>query len=513
MKLVFAVTAGVVLLVAPLIWLWVLQPAPPEIIVALEAEPITLDPFNAVDHISPVVQQVIFEGLLELGANNTVLPKLATAFTVSDDGRAITLTLRQGVRFHDGTPFDAAAVKQNFEFLLDPRNQMARRYLFDFIDAITVHDPHSITFASNRADYALSYYFAHPAAGIKSARELDKRARDPLHNLTHTAVGTGPFRLILWHGRRYVELEPNPYYWDSSAKPASRLRFLFVPDAKQRMEMLKRGDAHVAFPATPAEPLQSKDLTALEMPLPQVYYVGLNLAHRELMDVRVRKAMNYAVNREHLMAAANMRGLPLATPVSPAIFGYAPTEDFTYNPSRARSLLAQANWAQLSPLELFVADRPETVALARAVEADLAAIGIIVEVVTLPEGALLARLDAGDAPDMWLMHWRPYSGEIHAVLAANFTQPRAFLRNNNAGAYFNEQIERRLDKARATPQLSAALEEFAELQATVREDAPWLFLFTPARQAVHMHTVTGIEVGANGALRLSRIRLARHVLN
>ncbi|MBT9177451.1 MAG: Glutathione-binding protein GsiB [Firmicutes bacterium] len=479
------------MLVASLIWFLGLQPAPPEIIVALEAEPITLDPFNAVDHISPVVQQVIFEGLLELGANNTVLPKLATAFTVSDDGRAITLTLRQGVRFHDGTPFDAAAVKQNFEFLLDPRNQMARRYLFDFIDAITVHNPHSITFASNRADYALPYYFAHPAAGMKSARELDKRARDPLHNLTHTAVGTGPFRLILWHGRRYVELEPNPYYWDNTAKSTARLRFLFVPDATERIEMLRRGDAHVAFPTALTEPTQAAGLVALDLPLPQVYYVGLNLARRELMDIRVRQAMNYALDRERIVAAANMRGFPLSSPVSPAIFGYAPIGDFSYNPSRARSLLTEANWAQLTPLELMAADRPETEALARAVQVDLAAIGITVKVVALPEGALLTRLDAGDAPDMWLMHWRPYSGEIHEVLVANF----------------NEQIERRLEKARATPQLSAALGEFAELQAIVMEDAPWLFLFTPVRQAVHLHTVTGIEVGANGALRLSRIRL------
>lgn len=491
MKRLIAVAVGVVLLVAPLVWLVVLRPAAQEIVVAIEAEPITLDPFNAVDHISPVVQQVIFEGLLALGENNTLVPKLAESFAVREDGRAITFALRKGVRFHDGSPFDAAAVKQNFEFLLDSRNEMARRYLFDFVDSITVHDAHSITFTANRADYALAYYFAHPAAGIKSARELDKRARDPLHNLTHTAVGTGPFRLILWHGRRYVELEPNSYYWDSSAKPDTRLRFLFIPDVKERADMLRRGEAHVAFPAPSAELLQGAGSQTVDLSLSQVYFVGLNLTRRELGDVRVRRAMNYAVDRERLMAAANMQGLPLASPVSPAIFGYTPTEGFTYNPERARNLLDAANFSQLAPLELYVADRAQTKALATAIQSDLAAAGITVEVVALPEGDLLARLDAGQAPDMWLLHWRPYSGEVYEVLATHFAR----------------QTEERLFRARATPQMSAALEEFTELQEIVVADAPWLFLFTPVREAAHLRTVQGVETLANGTLSLRRIRL------
>jgi ABC-type transport system substrate-binding protein len=505
MKRIIFVTAGVVLLVAPLIWFIAAQPAPKEIIVAIEAEPITLDPFNAVDHISPVIQQVIFEGLLALGENNTVLPQLATDFTVSEDGRAITFTLRRDVRFHDGTPFDAAAVKQNFAFLLDARNEMARRYLFDFIDTITVNDPYSITFTSKRADYALPYYFAHPAAGLKSARELDKRARDPLHNLTHTAVGTGPFRLILWHGRRYVELEPNPYYWNADAKPTARLKFLFVPDPQERLALLKQGQAHAAFPATFAEPASAAGLTALRLPRQEVYFVGFNFARRELSDVRVRRAINYAVDRERLMKAAGIQGLALASPISPAIFGHAPVQPLPHDPARARSLLAEANFAQAAPLELLVADRSETKALALAVQAHLAAVGISVEVVALPQGELFTRLDTGKPPDMWLMHWRPYTGEVYEVLSANFTRPVASHKNNNAGGYFNAELEKSLAEAQARP-LSAALAELARLQALVREDAPWLFLFAPVRYAAYAQAVEGIDVGPNGALRLSRVR-------
>lgn len=505
MKRIILVTVGVVLLVAPFIWLVARQPAPQEIVVAIEAEPITLDPFNAVDHISPVIQQVIFEGLLALGENNTVLPQLATDFAVSEDGRAITFALRRDVRFHDGTPFNAAAVKQNFAFLLDARNEMARRYLFDFIDTITVNDPYSITFTSKRADYALPYYFAHPAAGIKSAQELDKRARDPLHNLTHTAVGTGPFRLILWHGRRYVELEPNPYYWNADLKPKTHLRFLFVPDPKERLAMLKQGKAHAAFPAASTEPASAVGLTTLRLPRQEVYFVGFNFARRELSDVRVRRAMNYAVDRGRLMTASGIQGLALATPISPAIFGHAAVQPLPHNPARARSLLAEADFAQAAPLELLVADRRETKALALAVQADLAAVGISVEVVALPQGELFTRLDTGKPPDMWLMHWRPYAGEVYEVLSGNFTRPDASHKNNNAGGYFNAELEKRLAEARAQP-MAAALAELARLQALVLADAPWLFLSTPVRYAAYTQSVEGIDVGPNGALRLSRVR-------
>ena len=507
MRIWLIATAIVLLLAVPVTTHFVFQPEVRQIYVALEAEPITLDPFSAVDRISPVIQQVIFEGLLELGPQNTVLPKLATAFAVSPDGRSITFTLRPGVRFHDGSPFNAAAVKQNFEFLLDPGNQMARRYLFDFIDEIVVHDAQSITFISNRADYALPYYFAHPAAGLKSARELDKRARDPLHNLTHTAVGTGPFRLILWHGRRYVELEPNLDYWDSDNTPTASLKFLPVPDEYVRIDMLKRGQVHVAYPVTKRDLSEGQVLNVLQLPLPRVYFVGLNLTRGELVDARVRQAMNYAVNKERLMSTAKRAGLPLDSPLSPAIFGYRQVRDFTYDPARARALLTEANWRQATPLQLFTDNSEDAVAMAEAVRADLAAVGIAIEVKATSQGDLLARLHAGQAPDMWLTHWQPFSGEVHAMLTANFSVAMPAASNNNAGKYRNDQVEQGLLGARTTPSLRGALAQYAALQEAIFTDAPWLFLFAPVSQAAYLNAVNGVEVAPNGALDLSRIRL------
>lgn len=460
------------------------------IVVLLESPPVTLDPFNSVDHISPVVQQVIFEGLLSIGENNTLIPKLATSYEIGDDGLSITFTLRKGVKFHDGSDFDALAVKQNFEFLINPKNEMARRYLFGFIDSITVNSKYSITFTSKQRDYALAYYFAHPAAGIKSAKELDKRAAFPGYNLTHFAVGTGPYKLKLWRvPDQTLTLAPNTHYWDSANRPVSSIVFRTEPDGEQRLAMVSRGEVQVAYPVSS---FAGANTTVIPVPTQTSYYVGVHYERLyKLWDPRIRMALNFALDREKIMVAGGFTGIPSASIASPTVFGhYAVKHPYNYDLNHALYLM---DLVTVEPVHATLAtpDTSHFVAMAEEIARQLKAVNVHLTVKAYPPSELYNLMDSGNYPDLWLGHYTPYSGEIHEVLAAGLR---------------GKGTPEALIEAKQTPDLPTALGLYATMQERIYLSAHWLFLFTPTRNAVCFNSIEGMTVGPDGVLKLSGIK-------
>ncbi|MBT9135673.1 MAG: Glutathione-binding protein GsiB [Firmicutes bacterium] len=459
------------------------------LLVAIGGEPISLDPFNVVDHLSPVIQQNIFEGLLTLGDNNQVRPQLAREYSLSPDGRAITFLLREGVEFHDGTSFDAAAVKANFDFLLDPQNEMARRDLFDFVTDIVINSRYSITFKVDRPHYALAYFFAHPQASLKSARELEKRLQDRTYNLTHTAVGTGPFKLRQWYGGRRLELVANENYWNKEAMPrVSGITFLFVREATERVAMLKKGEVEIIYDLTSLEGEElegEQSLKLLTMPRQGLYYIGLDLQLPHFRDVRVRQAMNYVLDRERLLRALAIAGRPATGPLSPTVFGHHSLAPRDFDLARARELMLAAGQAGGFAVTLHTRDSYIYRVTALEVARQLAAINIKVEVVTHSAGDLFTLLDSESPVDMWVGYSVPHTGEADAQLRADFAPFRPLL-----------------DQARSMTELSRALDAYRQVQQTIYNDAHWLFLFYPTIRAAAHSNVRGLHSHPSGVFML-----------
>jgi len=455
------------------------------LLVAIGGEPVSLDPFNVVDHLSPVIQQNIFEGLLALGDRNRLQPQLAREYSISPDGRAITFLLREGVTFHDGSNFDAAAVKVNFDFLRDPQNEMARRDLFDFVTDIVINSRYSITFKVDRPHYALAYFFAHPQASLKSARELEKRLQDRTYNLTHTAVGTGPFKLRQWYGGRRLELVANEDYWNKEAMPrVTGITFLFVREAAERLAMLRKGEVEVVYHLTDHEREELQDDQGhqlLAVPRQGLYYIGLDVKLPYFRDVRVRQAMNYALDKERLLRALAIAGRPAAGPLSPAVFGHYPLAPRDFDLARARELMREAGRAGGFAVTLHTRDSYIYRVTALEVARQLAAINIKVEVVTHSAGALFTLLDSESPVDMWVGYSIPHTGEADAQLRADFAPLRPLL-----------------DQARSMTELSRALDAYRQVQQAIYNDAPWLFLFYPTIQVAAHNNVRGLRSHPSG---------------
>jgi len=463
------------------------------LLIAIGGEPVSLDPFNVVDHLSPVIQQAIFEGLLAVEEKNTLVPRLAREFSISPDGRAITFLLREGVQFHDGAKLDAEAVKVNFDFLLDPLNGMARRNLFAFVEDIVINSPYSITFTTTGPSFALAYYFAHPAASLKSPRELEKRLKDSNYNLTHTAVGTGPFKLRQWYGGERLELVPNANYWNKEALAPTGLTFFFVREASERLAMLKRGEVEIIYDLTSSEVEALRDYPAVRkvsLPRQELYYIGMNGDLPQFRDVRVRQALNYAVDRSWLLRALSISGQAADGPVSPAVFGHAEQAAYTYDLAHAKELLRQAGFARGFAVTLHTRESHIHLTTAREVARQLSALNIRVEIVSHTAGELFDLLASGQGVDMWVGSFIPYTGEVGEALRGD---PELAL---------SPSLEARLLYAEQLFDLSAALAEYEEIQETLYQEANRIFLFYPTRLAAVHTSIRGIQSSTQGVLLL-----------
>jgi len=461
--------------------------------IAIAWEPISLDPFNVVDHLSPVIQQNIFEGLLTVAERNTLKPSLAREFSISPDGRAITFLLREGVQFHDGAKFDAAAVKVNFDFLLDPANAMARRNLFSFVEGIVVNSPYSITFKTTGPDYALAYYFAHPAASLKSPRELEKRMKDRDHNLTHTAVGTGPFRLRQWYGGKRLELVPNANYWNKEAVPSQGMTFFFVREASERLAMLKSGEIEIVYDLTIDEAEALRDFPAVgkvTLPRQELYFIGINDTLPQLRDARVRQAMNYAVDRRWLLRALSISGQAADGVVSPAVFGHVPLDAFTYDLARARELMRQAGLTRGFALTMHTPDSYIYLTTAKEVARQLSAINIEIEIVIHTAGELFTLLEQGAGVDLWVGSFVPYTGEVGEAL------------RGDPDLALDAALEALLTETEQLVDRGAALAKYEQIQAAISRDPPRIYLFFPTRMVAVNASIRGVQSSPQGVLIL-----------
>lgn len=469
------------------------QPQESPLLVAIGGEPISLDPFNVVDHLSPVIQQNIFEGLLAVAEKNTLKPSLAREFSISPDGRAITFLLREGVLFHDGAKFDAEAVKVNFDFLLDPTNAMARRNLFSFIEEIVINSPYSITFKTTGPDYALAYYFAHPAASLKSPRELEKRIKDRDYNLTHTAVGTGPFKLKQWYGGQRLELVPNPNYWNKEALPSTGITFFFVREASERLAMLRGGEVEIIYDLTADEATALREAPAVRkvtLPRQELYFIGINDTLPQLRDVGVRQAMNYAVDRSWLLRALSISGQVADGVVSPAVFGHAALEAYTYDLARARELMQQAGLARGFALTLHTPDSYIYLTTAKEVARQLSAINIETEIIIHTAGELFTLLENGTDVDLWVGSFVPYTGEVGEAL------------RGDPDLALDATLDALLSEAEHLVDRSSALAKYQQIQEAIYRDPPRIYLFYPTRLAAVHTSIRGVQSSPQGVLIL-----------
>lgn len=480
------------------------------------AEPKSLDPHTVTALNDFRILANLYEGLVRYRDGTLrIEPGLASAWTVSDDGLTYTFSLRRGVSFHDGTPFDAKAVKFNFQRLLDENHPFhdtgpfPLAFFFEAVQDIRVLDTHTIAFTLREPFAPFLSNLAYPTGFMVSPAAVRAHGRD----FGRHPAGTGPFRFREWQGNQRVVLERNPDYWDGAPALAA-LVFRPVTDANTRTtEMLAGGlDLIVEVPPDTVDLFRSESrFRVYEQTGPHLWFLILNTRIPPFADRRMRQAVNYAVDKQALVDSVLQGTAGVAAGPIPRAFRWAYNEEvepYPHDPAKARALIEAAGYDG-RPLTFLVTEGGsgmlEPVTMATAIQADLAAVGLNVTIETYEWNTYLGKVNAGleDAhlAEMAWMTNDPDTLPFLTLRSAALPEHGGF----NSGYYVNPEVDRLLEAARRSTDQGERGAFYRQVQELVHEDAPWLFVASWKQNAVARARVEGFTLQPSFLLLLKNV--------
>ena len=383
-----------------------------DVVIGQALEPPHLDPTaGAAAAIDEVVYANVFEGLTRIDREGRVVPGLAESWTVSDDGLVYTFDLREGVVFHDGTPFDAEDAKFSLDRARGEGSTNAQKKLFEPIDTVEVVDPSTLRVTLSRSTGSFLFNLGWGDAVMVAPESAEGNKAQP--------VGTGPFAFGEWRRGDRLTLVRNPDYW-GEAPALERVTFQFVSDPTAALSALLAGDVD-AFPNFPAP----ESLAQLDADPRFEVVVGttegetilaMNSAREPLADVRVRRAIAHAIDRQAIVDGAMFGyGTPIGSHVAPHSPDYVDlTGVYPHDPETARALLAEAGHAGGLSLSLKLPPPAYARRGGEILAAQLRDVGIETEIVPLEWAQWLEEVFKNKDYDLTIVsHTEPQDIDIY----------------------------------------------------------------------------------------------------
>jgi peptide/nickel transport system substrate-binding protein len=449
-------------------------------------------------------------------------PALATSWSMSSNGRVWIFHLRHGVKFQDGTPFNAQSVVFNFKRQMDPQNPYHAFGKFIFwqtmwggfpgkIIKVQALDPYTVRFVLSQPMAPFLANLAMIAFAISSPTAIRKWGP----NYFKHPVGTGPFKLVLWEKEGRIVLDANPDYWGGAPK-IKRLIFVPIHDSTARLLELERGDIDLMTGVNVedvAEIRSNPKLTLDAQPGMNIAYLALNCQKPPFTDVRVRQAIRYAINKKRIITEL-YQGMALAAvcPMPPMMLGYdQDLKDFPYDPTRAKKLLEEAGYPHGFSTTLWYLPiardyMPEGKAVGEAIQADLLKVGIKAKLLTFDWGTYLEKTEMGDHT-MALFGWIGDNGDPDDFLYALLDKDNARKPAQNIAFYTNEAVHKLLVKAQQTlnPALRAKL--YREAEQIINRDSPWVPIAYADQIIAYRKNVVGFVENPTGMLRFQHVEI------
>jgi ABC-type transport system substrate-binding protein len=402
----------------------------------------------------------LFNGLVTVDEQFNYVPELAESWEVQDNGKVYVFRLRQGVKFQDGTDFDAAAVVWNFERIMDPEERALARPLLQVVEAVQPLDAHTVKFTLKYPTQtflpALAVYPRHFL--IKSPTAYKKWGRKEAH--LHP-TGTGPFKLARWEPNQIIVLEKNPAYFKPGLPYLDRIEFKIMKDGITRATALRAGEVDfVNYVAKELVERLSKDpkLQLLRGPDTQSVNISFNNSRKPFDDVRVRQALGgYGIDR-HAIAKTAMLGLgqPLWSFVPPGGKDHIDfADEFAYNPEKAKALLKEAGFDEKNPLKYTIMTHgaePSLPTIATIIKTQMVQIGVEVTVEVLDRPIFLKRLTSPNLAD------RDWEQIVNFTGSSLDAYTRSFIMDSRSGINLVNHRDPKLDalwdqlKAAPTPE-------------------------------------------------------------
>ena len=467
------------------------------------ADSVSLDPGIVTDGESFKVTQNLFETLLNFGKQDTKIhPGLAKEWVVSDDGLTYTFKLQEGVKFHDGTDFNAEAVIKNvnrwkggteddFYYF----NSMFKAEGADIITDVKADGDYTVIFTLSRPQAPFLKNLAMSPFGIASPTAFeaagDKFGDNP--------VGTGPFKFTDWKRNDSVTIEKNPDYWQQGLPKLDKVIFRSIPDNSARLNALTAGDIDLADGVNPSDGKTvegNADLQLIERPSMNIGYLGLTSTRAPFDNKLVRQAVNYAIDKQAIVDAFfEGRAQVAVNPMPPSIGGYNEAlEPYPYDPEKAKSLLAEAGydgkeielWAMPVPRPYM----PDGAKVAEVIQKNLEDVGMKSKIVTFEWATYLDKAKNGEA-DAFMLGWTGDNGDADNFIYTLLDKDN--IGSNNYSYYSNDEVHDLLIKAQSETDENARNDLYKKAQEIIHEDAPWVPL-------AHSTPLLAAKAGVKGFL-------------
>jgi dipeptide transport system substrate-binding protein len=456
----------------------------------------------------------IYNRLVEFEPGTTnIQPALAESWTVSDDGLEYTFNLRQDVAFQTtdwftpSRPFNADDVIFSFERqwktdhpyhnisggTYEYFNSMGLQDLLKSIDKV---DDHTVRFVLNKPEAPFIADLGMDFASILSAEYADQMmAAGTPEQVDLQPVGTGPFQLVAYQKDAVIRYQAHPDYWNGKA-PLDNVIFAITPDASVRWQKLQAGECHIMPYPNPADldaMRQNPDVEVLEQEGLNVGYLGFNTQKAPFDNVRVRQALNMAINKDAIIEAVFQgAGKVAKNPIPPTIWSYNDNvQDYPYDPDQAKQILEEEGVSDLKTniwaMPVQRPYNPNARRMAELIQADWREVGVDAEIVSFEWGEYLKRSLAGEHQTI-LLGWTGDNGDpdnfLYVLLSCDAAKDGA-----NRARWCYKPFDDLLIQAKRTADKAERTRLYEEAQVIFKEQAPWVtiahsIVFKPIRKEV-----------------------------
>ena len=466
------------------------------LVMLIESSPTNLDPRVGIDAQSERIDNLIFDDLLSRGDDLNVAPGLAERWDIPDP-LTYMFHLHQGVKFHDGRALTSRDVKWTFDSLLQGKIRSTKAAIYKFVDHIDAPDEDTVTFYMKEPDATLLWNLSDGAMGIVPYGSGDEITTHP--------VGSGPFKFVSAETDREVILERNDGYWAGAPKLA-RVRFAVVPDETTEALELRKGSGDIAInsltPDTVVTLEQHPNIGVEHGGGTRLAYLGFNLRDPILKDVRVRRAIAYALDRRPMIEYL-WRGL--AQPARSVL----PTQSWAYNgdvpgyehdPEKANRILDAASYPAVNGVRFHITMKTSTDANTRLMVAvmqqQLRDVGIALDIRSFEFATFFSDVQHG-AFQMYGLRWIG-GNEDPDIFEYAFHSSKFPPNGANRDYYSNPKVDALIDRARREIDLKTRKLLYGEVQSILAEDLPYINLWYLDNVLVHTTRVRNLRLNPAG---------------
>ena len=483
---------------------------------AIPSDVNSLDPAIAYDVIAWPLVRLMYNGLVDYDDELNLVPWQSRSWNVSEDGRTLTFALRPGIRFSNGREISARDYVYTLQRILEPKTKSpgqgffrnivgARAFQDGKASAVTgLSAPNDTTFVIQleQPDLTFLHVLAMPFAFVVPREEVAKHP----DNFSQHPVGSGPFVMTLWQRGSHLRFERSPTYAHLEAIRLNAVDIRIGGDETLHMMMFERGETDIASITATGIPapdfirvMNTPRLKQLveSQSLNATYYLSLNNEIPPFDNVKVRQALNYAVNRERIISLISDRGVLAKGVLPPGMPGFNPElTGYGYDPEKARTLLAEAGFPKGFQTELLMVSQNDTESkIAQVVQQDLKNVGITVDLKPVTGAtrieALSTRKSVAFGTFAWYQDYPDPSNFMDVLLNGNRITD---VNCNNAAFYNNPAVNALLEGAAHDIHQDRRLELYRQAEEIIVKEAPWVFLYHPKMYVLRQPWLKGMKL-------------------